>query len=54
MIAMEQEQRMRERGNELLTGDINAAGAGAIDGGEHATAQRVGAALGSGEVKPGL
>ena len=46
MIAMEQEQRMREMGGELLT-------AGADGEADASTAERVGAALGR-EAKPAL
>ncbi len=49
MIAMEQEQRMREMGGELLTG-----GAGPSDKGDGDTASQVGAALGPTSAKPAL
>ena len=43
LMAMEQEERMRMMGGELLTA-----------GGEGSTADRIGAQLGSGEAKPAL
>jgi import receptor subunit TOM22 len=47
-LAMEQEQRMREMGGEILTGGITE---GEKEG---STAERVGAALGRAEARPAL
>jgi len=48
MIVMEQEQRMREMGGELLTGGIDRRE------GDGDTAAQVGAALGSASARPAL
>ncbi|KAK3374996.1 mitochondrial import receptor subunit tom22 [Podospora didyma] len=49
LTAMEQEQRMREMGNDLLTSSSSGLG-----GEEKDTADRVGAVLGSGSARPAL